>query len=65
MILHRNNKLMTQLIRVTAEKYNINPKFVEKDYWITLILQNLSRNTYKLNCKPLSICFFENREFYY
>ena len=39
MNLHKNKKVFSTLIRLTAEHFNIVPAFVEKDYWITLILR--------------------------
>ena len=49
MILHKDPKLMSQLIRFTSDKYNINPRFIEKDYWITYVLSNLSKSEYMEN----------------
>ena len=46
MILHNDPKVLLQLIMLTSQKYNITPEFIEKDYWITLILQQLSLNKY-------------------
>lgn len=46
MILHNDEKAFLQLIMLTSQKYNIQPVFIEKDYWITLILQKLSRSNY-------------------
>ncbi|MFR9620835.1 MAG: nucleotidyl transferase AbiEii/AbiGii toxin family protein [Rikenellaceae bacterium] len=46
MILHKDTKSFARLIAIVAEKYDINPQFIEKDYWITLILQRLSQSKY-------------------
>ncbi|MCH5243829.1 MAG: nucleotidyl transferase AbiEii/AbiGii toxin family protein [Lentimicrobiaceae bacterium] len=46
MILHQNNNLFRQAVQVTAEELQMAPEFVEKDYWICQILQNLSRHRY-------------------
>ncbi len=46
MILHSDEKAFLQLIMLTSQKYNIRPVFIEKDYWITLILQKLSKSKY-------------------
>jgi predicted nucleotidyltransferase component of viral defense system len=42
MNLHTNTADFTALITFTARFFNIIPVFVEKDYWITLILNRLS-----------------------
>ncbi len=46
MTLHNDPKALSQLITLTSQKYNIRAEFIEKDYWITLILQQLSLNKY-------------------
>ncbi len=46
MKLHNDKKLMAQLIRTVSEYYDIKLEFIEKDYWITQILQELSRSKY-------------------
>jgi hypothetical protein len=38
MKLHQNAKLFSDAVRVTAQKLNIPPEFVEKDYWVTYAL---------------------------
>ena len=35
MTLHDDPKAFDQVIRLASEKLNINPVFIEKDYWIT------------------------------
>jgi hypothetical protein len=44
MKLHENRQLFADAVRMTAETMGIAPEFVEKDYWICLILQKLSRH---------------------
>ncbi len=44
MKLHDNKRSFREAIELTAQNLEIYPEFVEKDYWICQILQNLSRN---------------------
>ena len=44
MKLHENKLLFADAIRAASELMNMAPEFVEKDYWICQILQNLSRH---------------------
>ncbi len=44
MKLHTNKQDFSELIRLTATYFGILPEFIEKDYWITLILDNLSQS---------------------
>lgn len=46
MILHLDNNSFTAAIQATSNKLNILPVFVEKDYWITLVLKRLSESKY-------------------
>ncbi|MDP2362411.1 MAG: nucleotidyl transferase AbiEii/AbiGii toxin family protein, partial [Ignavibacteria bacterium] len=46
MNLHTDKKLFSQTILATAKNTNINEIFIEKDYWITLILSRLSESRY-------------------
>lgn len=46
MRLHKDKKIMAQLLRATSERYNIKLEFVEKDYWVTYILHELSNSSY-------------------
>lgn len=46
MKLHTNIQDFTELIRLTATHFNILPEFIEKDYWIVLILSRLSQSPY-------------------
>lgn len=46
MNLHKDTKSFKRLIAIVSQRYDINPQFIEKDYWITLILQNLANNKY-------------------
>ena len=44
MKLHDNKQSFREAIELTAQELEIYPEFVEKDYWICQILQNLSRH---------------------
>ena len=46
MNLHTKIQDFTELIRLTAEHFRIIPEFIEKDYWITLILNRLSESSH-------------------
>ena len=46
MTLHNDIKFFSDTIRATSQYLNINPVFVEKDYWITLVLNRLERSRY-------------------
>lgn len=46
MKLHTNNKLFGETIRATSNSTGIKAEFVEKDYWITLVLSQLSKSNY-------------------
>ena len=46
MNLHNNTQDFTELIRLTATHFNIALEFVEKDYWITLVLNKLSKSSH-------------------
>ncbi|MBK8553456.1 MAG: nucleotidyl transferase AbiEii/AbiGii toxin family protein [Ignavibacteria bacterium] len=46
MKLHSDIKLFTQTIRTTSDHTGIKEVFVEKDYWITLVLSQLSKSKY-------------------
>lgn len=46
MKLHTNKQDFTELIQLTATHFAILPEFIEKDYWITLILNNLSQSSH-------------------
>ncbi|MDR0829259.1 MAG: nucleotidyl transferase AbiEii/AbiGii toxin family protein [Prevotellaceae bacterium] len=46
MRLHTNIQDFNELIRLTATHLSILPEFIEKDYWITLILNNLSQSSH-------------------
>jgi predicted nucleotidyltransferase component of viral defense system len=46
MILHNDKKLFSDTIRAAAQSLKINEEFVEKDYWITLVLNRLSKSKY-------------------
>ncbi|MDE5903438.1 MAG: nucleotidyl transferase AbiEii/AbiGii toxin family protein, partial [Muribaculaceae bacterium] len=44
MKLHEDKPTFKDAIELTAQELGIYPEFVEKDYWICQILQNLSRH---------------------
>ncbi|MBK9732185.1 MAG: nucleotidyl transferase AbiEii/AbiGii toxin family protein [Chitinophagaceae bacterium] len=46
MNLHNDVKLFGETIRAASHQTGINDEFVEKDYWITLVLQQLSKSKY-------------------
>lgn len=46
MKLHLEKEVFQEFIALTAVEFNINPIFVEKDYWITLVLSRLAQSTY-------------------
>lgn len=46
MRLHNNIQDFNELIRLTATHFAILPDFIEKDYWITLILYRLSQSSH-------------------
>ncbi len=47
MKLHLNKESFEQAITTTAEHFNILEVFVEKDYWVTHVLKNLSQSKFK------------------
>lgn len=46
MNLHVDEKIFQEFITLTAGELKINPIFVEKDYWITLVLSRLAKSNY-------------------
>jgi len=46
MNLHDNIKLFTNTIRSASQYLEIKQEFVEKDYWITLVLNHLATSKY-------------------
>lgn len=46
MKLHEESKTFQDIIRAASQKLNIREVFVEKDYWITLVLNRLSESKY-------------------
>ncbi len=47
MKLHQDKETFTQAILSTAEYFNVQEVFVEKDYWVTHVLKNLSQSKHK------------------
>ncbi|MEA4839470.1 MAG: nucleotidyl transferase AbiEii/AbiGii toxin family protein [Bacteroidales bacterium] len=46
MKLHNDKELFSNLVTLAAKSLRMTPAFVEKDYWITLILYNLANSPY-------------------
>jgi len=46
MMLHENIKLFSDTLRATSQHLGIKLEFVEKDYWITLVLSRLAKSKY-------------------
>jgi len=46
MKLHLNKKLFSDTLRATSQHMAIKLEFVEKDYWITLVLSKLAKSKY-------------------
>ena len=46
MILHENKKDFIEAIQAASDFLNISPVFIEKDYWITRVLRELSESKY-------------------
>lgn len=46
MKLHHNTKLFTQILRAASQHLGIKLEFIEKDYWITLVLSRLAKSRY-------------------
>ncbi|KAA6318510.1 hypothetical protein EZS27_031488, partial [termite gut metagenome] len=46
MTLHTNSKDFAELIRLAATRFNIALEYIEKDYWITLVLSRLAYSSY-------------------
>jgi len=47
MKLHENKQDFKDLIKLTADHFRISEVYIEKDYWVTLILKTLSESEYK------------------
>ena len=46
MKLHDNTNLFSGILRATSQYLDIKLEFVEKDYWITLVLSRLAKSKY-------------------
>jgi hypothetical protein len=44
MKLHLNKELYIDAVRFTAQKMNLKPEYIEKDYWVTYALQTVFEN---------------------
>ena len=49
MTLHQDSTVFRQLILLAGEHFNMRPSYIEKDYWVTQILQRLSQSSYAGN----------------
>ena len=47
MILHKDTLAFTNAIQATSGYLNILPAFIEKDYWITFVLQRLNESPFR------------------
>ncbi len=50
MNMHQDIKLFTQTLRAASQHLDIKLEFVEKDYWITLVLSRLAKSKYVDAC---------------
>lgn len=50
MRLHQDQKLFCDILRATADYLAIKLEFVQKDYWISLVLQRLALSKYSKEC---------------
>ncbi|CAN5360182.1 nucleotidyl transferase AbiEii/AbiGii toxin family protein [soil metagenome] len=46
MRLHENTKLFSDTIRAASQNFGIKQEFIEKDYWITIVLSRLAKSDY-------------------
>lgn len=46
MKLHKDQKLFSETLRAASQHLGIKEEFVEKDYWITLVLSHLAKSKY-------------------
>lgn len=46
MKLHHDMKLFADTVRAASQHLNIIPVYIEKDYWITLVLSQLAKSKY-------------------
>nr|WP_320025746.1 nucleotidyl transferase AbiEii/AbiGii toxin family protein [uncultured Acetobacterium sp.] len=44
MQLHKNNEMYQDLIKLTADFFQLDPTIIEKDYWVTFALHNLAHS---------------------
>ncbi len=52
MNLHTDTKLFSETIRATSQHTGIREVFIEKDYWITLVLSQLAKSKYSELYQP-------------
>lgn len=46
MKLHENRDVFTEIIEITADEIGLPEIYIEKDYWVTLALNNLYLSRY-------------------
>lgn len=61
MTLHQSNEDFKAAIEATAQHLNIRPVFIEKDYWVTYVLRNLSQSKYKAELYLKEVLLFPKR----
>ena len=44
-----NDKEFADAIEATSQHFNIHPALIEKDYWVSYVLKNLSQLTSVIN----------------
>ena len=49
MKLHQDKQTFKEAIEATAQHFQMRPVFIEKDYWVTYVLKNLSLSVYAEN----------------
>ena len=47
MTLHQDHQLFRESFEAAAQRLRLRPVFVEKDYWVTYVLRNLSLSSYR------------------
>src|ERR1700741_4170729 len=47
MILHKSQNIFREAIEASAQHFGMRPIFIEKDYWVTYVLKNLSNSKYR------------------
>lgn len=47
MILHKSPEEFKEAVEAAAQHFRMRPIFIEKDYWVTYILKNLSNSNFR------------------